>query len=171
VGAGLKHDRVNHLTRAEPYGKTSPWQPLSALPVRHARKGWSAARGGASARGVKATALQGTLPSPGGRRGSRRARRGPAGTCPLDQAVGVVHDAHGSACKGCAGAWRGGRERAPTQLPGPAGSQRGPRSLQGGKLHPWRRPRGRGLVSANYSGNAHAVQRERGGLLTQDTAR
>src|SRR5438874_1383271 len=76
VVAGLKHDRVNHLTRAEPYGKTSPWQPLSAMPASHARNCWSETRVGARAMFCIATALQVNLTYPGGRLGSRRARMG-----------------------------------------------------------------------------------------------
>ena len=53
---------------------------------------------------------------------------------------------------------------------GPPGSQRGHRSWSGGKLHTWRRPLGIGLVTANYSENAQAVHRERGGLLTKYTS-
>ena len=65
-----------HKKRAEPFGKTSPWQTLSEMPVSQARNGWSEARVGAGARLSKATALQVHLSYPGGRLRSRRARMG-----------------------------------------------------------------------------------------------
>src|SRR5262245_49868868 len=53
---------------------------------------------------------------------------------------------------------------------GPAGRQIGHSSRRVGKLHTWRRPLGIGVVTENYSGNAQAVHRELGGLLTKYTS-
>ena len=71
---------VNHLKRAEPYGKTRPWHTLSEMPASHARNGWSDARVGASARVCIVMAVQVNLSYPVCRLGSRKERMGPPAT-------------------------------------------------------------------------------------------
>ena len=109
VVAWLRHDMVKHLKRAEPYGDTSPWHTLSAMPASHARNWWSETRVGARAMFCSAQALQVNLLSPGGRLGSRRARMGQPVTRHLHHAVGVCHDEHGKLPEGCEGEWDGGK--------------------------------------------------------------
>ncbi len=55
---------VNHLKRAEPYGKRSPWQTLSEMPASHARNDWSDTKVGASAICVLVMAIQVNLTYP-----------------------------------------------------------------------------------------------------------
>ena len=111
VVAGLRHDLVHHVKRASPSGATRPWPPVSTMPASQAHHGWNAARGGARAMSCIATALQGNLPSPVGRLGSRRERTGQPATRPLHHAACVFHTAHGKLLSGGSGRWTGGRGR------------------------------------------------------------
>ena len=66
-----------------------------------------------------AKALQVNLAYPGGRLGSRRARKGQPVTRHLTHAVCVFYTEHGRLRKGCQGAWEGGKGD-PNETPRPS---------------------------------------------------
>src|SRR4029453_14511143 len=113
-------------------------------------------------------ALQVTLASPGGRRGSRRAGQGQPGTRYLPHAVGVCSPEHGSLREGGQGAWEGG-QGAPHDTPRPARRVGGGRGVGGrarrppGAYSPGRRPLASGSRASTGRGrpkdpaNAQAV--------------